>query len=206
MLKRLLIVLSVLLTTGSGVANANIVRNADFAEGQVGWVFNLSPVSQMPPRPHDECIPGSCPGSFYTAVLNEKSGWYDPWDLCQCTVSQELATAVGTTYRVSYLLALQGGCCSHGNFDAWFGDVKGPEARTIIPIGQHNFNEPAREISFLVTASSAVSTLELGGWCPECDFFVSEVSVNAIPSPPTLPLILFGAVMLFSFRTIRRRC
>ncbi len=182
------------------IVHANLVQNGNFAGGSGDqWTFNYGPTVGPPVAPFTCGI--DC--GFLSTQVDGEYGWFDPWDLCQCTISQDLATTAGQTYRVTYLFGLQVDVESPGRFGAWFGgNMEQSAVGAFTGPGIHPVPWQIQNIAFLATATTSSSRIEFGGLCPGCNFLVADVSVVPVPSPGTLSLVGFG---LFGAAVTRRR-
>lgn len=182
-------------------ARANLVQNGNFAGGSgTGWVFNYGP-TRGPFVPPFNC---GINCHFLSENIGGKDFWLDPWDLCQCTITQNVATVIGRTYRVSYSFGIRVDVDSPGYFDAWFGNASLHENGPFTGPGVHPVPWQIASRSFLINAVSTVSSLEFGGLCPGCNFAVTDIQVTAVPSVGTIPLMSIAAVGFLIFFGRRR--
>jgi hypothetical protein len=181
------------------LANANLVVNGNFASGGAGWAFNYGPLNHPPAVPFDCGV--DC--GFHSIQVEGQTGWFDPWDLCQCTISQTLQTTAGQLYRVSYRFGIQSALESAGFFEAWFDDFIGQSTHAPF-YGLPGAPWQLSEMTFFVKARSDASTLEFGGMCPGCNFFVANVNVEAVPEPSSLPLVFIGLATALLITYLKR--
>lgn len=99
------------------------------------------------------------------------------------TLSQDIATAIGQSYAVSFFLANQDTSGGPSDFSASFAGMTG---YSVVNAPQFDYTQ----ITFDVTATSSTSTLQFNFANNPNYWFVDDVSVTAaVPEPSTVALL-----------------
>jgi hypothetical protein len=115
-------------------------------------------------------------------------------------ITQDLVTTPGTTYALDFWLAHP------------FTEPAGSGVEWLVRVGGNTLldshdtpNFGYREFTFTFTATSASTELQFGFADPPGDFFLDDVSVNAVPEPTSCFLAGFGTFLLFGYSRMRRK-
>lgn len=118
-------------------------------------------------------------------------------------VSQDITTAAGQTYRFVFDYSSDG--ASGNQFQAlWDGSLVMNVADDAFNAGWNTFDGSAT-YEFLVTATSALTTIAFGGLGNGASFIgVDDVSVTAVPAPGAVAVLGFGLGLAGLVRRRRR--
>jgi hypothetical protein len=181
------------------LASANIVTNGDFeTAGGAGWtttpVVGFADVSVY-------AAPNCC-GAVGTYPSGPGAAFFGWGDTVGGTLSQDLTTVIGQKYVVSF---------DHGAFIGasiqsmlasiiGAGGASSPLASQIASsVGTPNLATVATTYSFMFTADSTLTKLlfaDTSTVTNSVDGILDNVSVNAVPLPASLTLILAGIAMM----------
>jgi hypothetical protein len=113
-------------------------------------------------------------------------------------ISQSFATIANTPYRVSFSLSLLDSSQPNSFSWSWNGVSQSPSFSNAAGFGY-------TDISAVVMATGASSTLAFTFLDPQSFWFFDNVSVAAVPEPPVTALLAAGLVMLLAARKGRAK-
>jgi Protein of unknown function (DUF642) len=189
MIKRNLIALAILGLPA--IASANLVVNGDFEAAGTGWT--TTPVvgfAQVSVYSAANCcgaigVYPSGPGAAFFGWGNTTGG----------TLSQTFATVSGQSYVVNFDHAAIIGATAQTMLVSALGASGVLGSQVASSIGTIDFTNALNSYSFSFVADSAATTLLFADTSlatNSVDGMVDNVSVNAVPLPASLPLILSG--------------
>jgi len=147
------------------IRDANLVTNPGFESGATGWVFSDG-------NPENNRDVGTCPSSCTIPHTGSWAGFKNLFDGGSGTISQSIATSIGTEYRVELWLADNN--VETGTVTASFGGTLGVSVTGADTSTTHSM------YSFTHTATSTLTDFVFGGVVTSGTFFIDDVSIVAV--------------------------
>jgi hypothetical protein len=176
------LVASICCIASAGAARADIVTNGGFETGDfTGW-------TQSGNTDFTGVTTGIAHSGDYAAYLGP--------DGSLGYLSQTLATAVGTTYQLTFFLASDGQVPNE--FQVTLGEATWDQ--TDVP----SFGYVSESLT--VTATASTTLLQFGFRNDNGSFNLDDVSVSSVPEPGSLMLLCLGTTLAFASIRLRRGC
>ena len=147
------------------IHGANIVTNPGFESGAIGWIFSDG-------NPENKRDVGTCLAPCTNPHTGSWAGFKNLFDGGSGTISQSIATSIGTEYLVELWLADNN--VETGTVTASFGGTLGVSVTGADTSTTHSM------YSFTHTATSALTDFVFGGVVTSGTFFIDDVSIVAI--------------------------
>ena len=147
------------------IRDANLVTNSGFESGATGWVFSDG-------NPENNRDVGTCPSPCTNPHTGSWAGFKNLFDGGSGTISQSIATSIGTEYMVELWLADNN--VEFGTVTASFGGTLGVSVTGADTSTTHSM------YSFTHTATSALTDFVFGGVVTNGTFFIDDVSIVAV--------------------------
>ena len=173
----------IMMILGSGIAQANLVTNPGFESSVTGWTFSDGNGSDL----RDV---GTCESPCVIANTGTWAGFKNLFDGGAGTISQSIATTIGTNYLIELFLA--DNSFETGTVTASFGSTLG------VSVTGADTSTTYSGYSFTHTATSTLTDFIFGGTVTSGTFFIDDVSIDVSPSAVPVPAAvwLFGTALI----------
>jgi hypothetical protein len=148
------------------ILGSDLVTNPGFEDGATGWTFSDG-------NPDDGRDVGTCPSTCTVPHTGSWAGFKNLFDGGSGTISQSIATSIGTEYLVELWLARNS--VGIGTVTASFGSTLG------VSVTEADVSLTHAMYSFTHTATSTSTDFVFGGVVTQGTFFIDDVSIVAIP-------------------------
>jgi Protein of unknown function (DUF642) len=191
MIKRKLLAFAMLVLPT--LASANLVTNGDFETAAgAGWITTPT-VGFANISAYTGCCGAS--GTYPTAPGAAFFGW---GDTTGGTLAQDIATVIGQSYVVTFAHGALIGNTPQTLLAAAIGAAGTLNSQSASATGTYDFASTLTNYSFSFVADSATTRLlftDTSTSTASVDGILDNVTVNAVPVPASLPLLLAGMAM-----------